>query len=74
MRFDWGITPPAHLQLSGELTSWVEQCRADYHRLKAADKEITRAELSEARAAYEHALVHLSGLLDYTTGLSASYL
>ena len=63
MGFNWEMTSNAHQQLRGELTSWVEQCRADYHRLKAAGKEITRAELSEARATYEHALVHLSGIL-----------
>jgi len=54
-------------QLRAELTSLVEQRRADYQRLKA-DNEITRAELSKARAAYKQALLSLSWLLEHPSG------
>lgn len=54
------MTSQACKQLRAERTSLVEQRRADYHRLKAAGNEITCAELSDARAAYEQALVLLS--------------
>jgi len=70
MRFDWGTTHPAREHLRGELLSMVEQRRADYHRLKAAERAVTRAELLEARAAYERALMHLSGLVETFRGLS----
>jgi hypothetical protein len=53
---------------TGELTRLVEQRRADYHRMKAADKEVSREELSEARAAYEQALVRLSRLFQRARG------
>ncbi len=72
MYFGYGMKSPGREQLRWELTSMVEQRRADYHRLKGADKEITCAELSEARAAYEHALIHLSRLLEQTRGPIAS--
>jgi len=68
------MTPPARKQSVAELTSRVEFRRAEYLRLKAAEKEVTRAELRRARDAYEHALVLLSGLLneaDFANGSSA---
>ncbi len=47
-------------QVREELTSLVQRRRADFLRLKGAGSEISRAELSEASAAYEQALVCLS--------------
>jgi hypothetical protein len=46
--------------VTAQLTRLVEQRRADYHRMKSAAEEVSRAELSEARTAYELALVRLS--------------
>lgn len=50
----------SHERLRAEPTSLVEHRRADYRRMRAADEEVTREELSEARNAYEQALVRLS--------------
>jgi hypothetical protein len=55
---------PSHDPLKSELTRLVEQCRTDYQRLKAADKEVTCAELSAGRTAYLHALSRLSRFLE----------
>ena len=54
------MTTQVRERLEKELTKFVEQRRADYLRLKAADTQITSAELSSARTAYEHALKRLS--------------
>ena len=54
------MSPEARRHLRVELTSALEQSRANYQRLKAANQAIGWAELSEARAAYERALVRLS--------------
>jgi hypothetical protein len=63
-----GMTSPNYERLRAELTTLVEQRRADYYRLKAADKEITRAELSEAGADYERALARLSRFFQQSGG------
>lgn len=60
MRFGWVNDPQARERLRAELTSAVEQHRADHHRLKGAGREISRRELAEARSAFEQALVCLS--------------
>jgi hypothetical protein len=49
---------------AAELTKLLEQCREDYHRLKAADNEVTHAELSEGRGRYLQALARLSRFLE----------
>ena len=70
MHFDRGTKSLAREQLREGLTELMERRRAHYHRLKAADTEITRAELSEARVAYEHALVFLSQLVENSSKMS----
>jgi len=62
------MTSQAREQLRAELTSLVQRRRADYLRLKGAGREITDGELSEARAAYERALVRLSRFLEQARG------
>jgi hypothetical protein len=47
-----------------ELTKLLEQRREDYHWLKAADNEVTHAELSEGRDRYLQALARLSRFLE----------
>lgn len=39
-------------------------CCASTYRLKAGDKDVTRGEISEARAAYQSSLEQLSQLLE----------
>ena len=58
----------AHEHLRAELTSLLEHRRADYHRMKAANEEVSREELSEARDAYEQALVRLSHFIERIGG------
>ena len=47
------MTTQVRERLEKELTKFVEQRRADYLGLKMADTQITSAELSSARTAYE---------------------
>jgi len=61
MQLDWPVTRPDRERSREELTKSVEECRARYQGLKTAGKDVTKAELFEGRAAYEAALVRLSG-------------
>jgi hypothetical protein len=50
----------AQERLREKLTTLVEQRRVEYQRMKTAGEEISRAELFEARHAYEQALLRLT--------------
>ena len=58
----------AHERWRAELASLLEHRRADYHRMRAAGEEVSRKELSEAREAYEQALVRLSHSIERVGG------
>jgi len=54
----------AHERRRSELTSLVEQRRAHYLQMKAAQADVIRKELREARDAYEDALMRLSHFIE----------